>query len=413
MTKINFLTQILMIIFNQTNILAFNNFITIVMEQVGPRLSYWEYEIYFKDVDVFVIGSGIVGLSTAISIKEKNSLLKIVILERGALPMGASTRNAGFACYGSMTELIEDVKRDGEDMMLELVKRRFEGLELLKKRIAPEKMNFRHQGGFEIFRSDDMESYEECLANIPYYNKLVEPITGLKNTYTIADNQIESFGFKGINHMILNQGEGELDTGLMMEELILFANKLNIRIINGINIESYESSAAGITLLTDKNWELKSKKLVIATNGFSKNLLPNIEVTSARNQVLVTDPIDGLKLKGCFHYDRGYFYFREINNRILIGGGRNLAAKAETTDSFGINNMIQSALSQLLRTTVIPYTTFEIDRRWSGILGLGPVKKPIIEKIDENVVVAVRMGGMGVAIGSLVGSEAADLILEA
>lgn len=76
MTKINFLTQILMIIFNQTNILAFNNFITIVMEQVGPRLSYWEYEIYFKDVDVFVIGSGIVGLSTAIFYKGKKSTFK-------------------------------------------------------------------------------------------------------------------------------------------------------------------------------------------------------------------------------------------------------------------------------------------------------------------------------------------------
>ena len=74
--------------------------------------------------------------------------------------------------------------------------------------------------------------------------------------------------------------------------------------------------------------------------------------------------------------------------------------------------MIQSALSQLLRTTVIPYTSFEIDMRWSGILGLGPIKRPIIEKLDQQVVVAVRMGGMGVAIGSLVGEEAAKLVLE-
>jgi len=379
---------------------------------ISPRLSYWENEIYFKNIDIFIIGSGIVGLSTAISIKEKEPTANIVILERGALPMGASTRNAGFACFGSMTELIEDVKRDGEAMMLDLVSRRYNGLELLKNRIDPNKMNYRHQGGYEIFRSDDLDSFEECMDHLSHYNQLVAPITGLKETYILANKEINTFGFKDIDQMILNQGEGELDTGLMMDELIKLAYKMGIRIVNGINIEKYESYANGVNLLTDKNWELKSKKLVIATNGFSKNLLPHIEVTSARNQVLITEPIPGLKLKGCFHYDRGYYYFREINQRILIGGGRNLAANTETTDHFGINNMIQSALSQLLRTTIIPYSSFEIDMRWSGILGLGPIKKPIIEKLDQQVVVAVRMGGMGVAIGSLVGEEAAKLVLE-
>ena len=47
---------------------------------------------------------------------------------------------------------------------------------------------------------------------------------------------------------------------------------------------------------------------------------------------------------------------------------------------------------------------------WSGILGIGDQKKPIIERVSPNVVVAVRMGGMGVAIGSLVGEEAAALV---
>jgi gamma-glutamylputrescine oxidase len=35
-------------------------------------------------------------------------------------------------------------------------------------------------------------------------------------------------------------------------------------------------------------------------------------------------------------------------------------------------------------------------------------KKPIIENISQNVVCAVRMGGMGVAIGSLVGKLAIE-----
>jgi gamma-glutamylputrescine oxidase len=72
--------------------------------------------------------------------------------------------------------------------------------------------------------------------------------------------------------------------------------------------------------------------------------------------------------------------------------------------------LIQNALNQLLTEVILPKTTIEIDTTWSGILGIGAVKKPIIEEVMPNVVVAVRMGGMGVAIGSLVGEEAADMV---
>ena len=44
-------------------------------------------------------------------------------------------------------------------------------------------------------------------------------------------------------------------------------------------------------------------------------------------------------------------------------------------------------------------------------MGLGPVKKPIIERISSNVVVSVRLSGMGVAIGTLVGQEGAEMLM--
>jgi hypothetical protein len=50
--------------------------------------------------------------------------------------------------------------------------------------------------------------------------------------------------------------------------------------------------------------------------------------------------------------------------------------------------------------------------RWSGILGIGEEKKPIITQYSDNIFTAVRLGGMGVAIGILVGKEGADLLLK-
>jgi hypothetical protein len=43
-------------------------------------------------------------------------------------------------------------------------------------------------------------------------------------------------------------------------------------------------------------------------------------------------------------------------------------------------------------------------------MGVGPQKKSIVKKIDENVFCGVRLGGMGVAIGSIIGSELAALV---
>lgn len=74
-------------------------------------LSYWERKTYFSNVDFTVVGAGIVGLNCALKLREKYPKSSIAVLERGLLPKGASTKNAGFACFGSVSELLDDLKR--------------------------------------------------------------------------------------------------------------------------------------------------------------------------------------------------------------------------------------------------------------------------------------------------------------
>ena len=133
-------------------------------------------------------------------------------------------------------------------------------------------------------------------------------------------------------------------------------------------------------------------------------------IVPARAQVLVTKPIDNLKVKGTFHLEQGYYYFRNIDQRILIGGGRNLDFKSESTIEFGQTSIVQSKLEDLLKNTIIPNMNFEIDYSWSGIMGIGNKKKPILKQLSTNVSCGVRLGGMGVAIGASVGRDLADLI---
>ena len=375
-----------------------------------PNLSYWEKESFFKNIDVAIIGSGIVGLSAAIRLKEHSPKLKVVILERGSLPIGASTRNAGFACFGSLTELLDDLENQSEDEVFALVEKRWKGLLRLRERVGDQNLKYKPWGGFELFRNEDLESFEKCTRQIDFFNKKIQTIIGEKEVYKIADQKISDFGFQKIQHLIHNQAEGQIHTGEMMRSLLKIAEEKGVKIFNGIFVKKINDENSCVKIETAEGWNLTAKKVIVATNGFAKGLIKHKEVIPARNQVIITKPLKNLPIQGCFHYDKGYVYFRNIDGRILLGGGRNLAKQEEETSEFGTTETIQNALKDLLKNVILPHHNFEIESTWSGILGVGNTKQPIVELISENVVVSVRLGGMGVAIGSLVGEEGAVLL---
>ena len=377
------------------------------------QLSYWERTSFLSGIDFLVVGSGIVGLSAALHLKEKAPKARVVVADRGSLPIGASTRNAGFACFGSVSELLDDMQHLPEDQVWQIVERRWKGLQRLRQRLGDRQLQYREWGGYELFKSEEEANFEQCAAHIPHFNRQLAKLTGQSETYHIKSDQLPKLGFQGVKQLIWNQSEGQIHTGAMMKGLLEAARKAGIQSYAGITIDHLEDQAAqGVELHTSQSWPIKASKVIVATNGFARQLLPEAEVQPARNQVLVTKPIAHLPIRGCFHYDRGYYYFRNIDGRLLLGGGRHLDPERETTDQFGNNPLIRRTLLALLREVILPGKTVEIDQWWTGILGVGPTKAPILRAVSPNVVAAVRLGGMGIAIGSLLGEEAAELALE-
>lgn len=368
-------------------------------------LSFWERESWLKNIDYTIIGSGIVGLTAALRLRKKYKDAKILILERGLLPNGASTKNAGFACFGSISEIVEDLKSHTEQEVVALVSQRLEGLSLLRNLLGDKTIDYQEHGGYELFTEQDTRLYQECLGAITKINDLLFPIFK-KEVYSAVEDR---FNFKGLKRqLIFNQCEGQIDTGRMMQGLLRQAHTQNIYILNNITVQSYAENASCVTVVTDQ-FQFKTKKLCIATNGFAAQL-GLADVKPARAQVLITHPIANLDIKATFHLDKGYYYFRNIDNRILLGGGRNLDFKTEETVEMGQTAIVQNELERLLREVILPETPFYIDHRWSGIMGVGTHKKPIVKKLSDHVYCGVRLGGMGVAIGSTIGAALADLI---
>jgi glycine/D-amino acid oxidase-like deaminating enzyme len=369
------------------------------------QLSFWEKKYFFEGIDFVIVGAGIVGYSTAIQLKKKYPNAKIVILERGYLPTGASSKNAGFACFGSPTEIYDDLTSISEEAVWNTIAMRFEGLKELKETVKNFDIDYQKHGSWDLIHTDFIKT-DISESFIDYLNEKCAHYFGINSIYAEDKNVGKTFGFKNIGTSYFNREEGQIDTGKLIIALHQIATSSGIISLFGIEVINYEDFHRNVIVHTSIG-ELDAAKLLVCTNGFAGRFLGS-EVIPARAQVLVTTEIPDLAIKGTFHLDRGYYYFRNFGNRILLGGGRNLDFEGETTTDLFTTAKIQDALNQLLKTTIIPSYDYGIEYSWSGIMGVGETKSPIIRQVGNNVAFGVRMGGMGVAIGSLVGKKIAQ-----
>jgi gamma-glutamylputrescine oxidase len=371
--------------------------------------SYWEQKSFFSGFDVIIIGSGIVGLSASLYLKLKQPSLKIGILESGFLPAGASTKNAGFACFGSISELEHELKSKSEEQVLNMIDMRWRGLEKLRNNLGDSAISFEQNGGYEVFKKGEANLANCTIEKIPWFNAFLKPVIRKHDIYAVSSHKIAESGMKGINKIIKNKYEGQIDTGKMMRALLIKVQGLGISIFNNCLVQKIDNAPVNKNIISNQGI-FQAKSVIVATNAFAKNLIPELDVTPGRGQVLITEPIKDLKIKGTFHYNMGYTYFRNIDNRILLGGGRNLDFKGEETCEPGVTMMIQKELEKLLFETILPGEKPKIEYRWSGVMGFGKELTPIVKEVSPGIFCAVRCNGMGVSMGSLLGEQVADLI---
>jgi gamma-glutamylputrescine oxidase len=370
-------------------------------------LSVWEKESFFAPSDIVIAGSGLVGLWSAYYLKRRAPSLRITIVERGLIPTGASTRNAGFACFGSLTELVANARQMGEDQMLELVEMRYKGLRRIRKTFSNKQIGFEGHGGYELLTDADRH---DLRATIDQFNRTMKNITGEQKTFRLQNEKIGRFGFSGIKYLVDTPAEGQLHSGKLCQSLLHLVQSMDVTVLNNIEITGYEKVNGHLLLHTQHSFPLIASQLLVCTNAFARQLLPQLDVTPARGQILVTSPIDNLPFKGTFHFDEGYYYFRNLGDRVLLGGARNLDFTVETTTEMTITDTIQQELERFLREVVLPGRHYTIEDRWSGIMGLGSEKMPFISAVNDHVFCAVRMSGMGVALAPVVGEKIADLM---
>lgn len=363
--------------------------------------SFWEKDIYPEVFDVVIVGAGFTGLHTALSLKERAPQINIVILEAAVRHGSASTRNAGFICFGSPTEIISDLNLMGRENVVSLVKDRYKGIQKLKQRLSSSEVRWNWDGTCEVLeRGQSIESN-----NLSLVNEVINEATGIPDAYQMVDPGV--YGLKCDGPVLRSKNEGAMHPGLAVRVLENLCLQKGMTIIHQCAVQDWCKDDSRIIVDTTIG-QFFCEKLVLATNAFFQSSKDTQLVRPAKNQVYVTNSVKH-GLKGTYHMNEGYVYFRPVGDRILIGGGRHLeSGKDEGVD---FNPEIESYLLQVVHDYICPNQDIYFEHQWLGHIGVGPQKMPVVKEIEKNIFIGVRLSGMGVALAPIIGERLTSMIV--
>lgn len=331
--------------------------------------------------------------------------MRVAIIESATIGTLASSRNAGFMCYGSPSELGADLGNHNAASMLATIRAKHKGMKLLLQFAGKRNIQFKKVAAYEIL-NNNAPATTTALAQLDALNKLFQEAIGIPQYFTpttrshFADEFQDAISFTY---------EGQLNPAATVYALTqLFRNLGGIH-LNATTAQGLEKSEGHFEVPTNLGI-LQGQQVIIATNAFTSALIPSSQIQPKRAQVLITSPIAKMPYLGNFHMDFGYVYFRNVGNRLLLGGSRNVDFESENSTKPALNPVIQSALDTLLGK-LLPHQKYAIEDRWAGIMGFDSQNVPQVRLLDSNLLVVAGMNGMGTALGPALGYEAANKLL--
>ena len=369
--------------------------------------SFWERDLFRKSVDVLVIGGGFSGLSTAYFLSIKEPDLSIAVIDKAVHQRKASTRNAGMACISSLSELLNDVDAESWDSVLNLVEKRWKGLASMRKLFPLKDIEYSKIKAGEFFFEEQTYDRAKYLPRMEEANEKLKPVVG-EEYFSLGPGFFPGHQ-KGqfVNH----KEEGQLHPARLHRAWIKLCRDQGVDLYEGLECISCERNSAGFRVET-QGPVFSASKVLWATNGAVSKVYPEQDVKPVQNHVWVFSEQTPVSWEGNIHAESGYVYARNIGNQLLIGGGRHqqshqgkdLSDSGEEVYSYLLDFAQRFLWEEGLAIQPHPIA------HWTGYLGVGAKKQPIMEEIREGEFILARLNGMGVALSTYLGEEMAKRI---
>lgn len=348
-------------------------------------------------VDAVVIGLGVTGASAALELAEAG--LSVLALDAHGLGWGASARSGGFLLVEHAIEYPARRERFGRERMQTIIEIARASHRMIEERFATA-AEHKRCGSLILPMAED-ESEQQALA-------LAAELLQADGVPCSQGVTIE--GLRGFAPGLEIPEDGEVHPGRLLAEIGLEARRAGAELRQALVTEVSPEQR----LIKTPDATVSYGVAVVAVNAWTQRLLPNIGIRPQRAQMLATRPVGPRRTLdpvcyGCWGYD----YFRQRDDgRMLIGGRRHLHRDSEATGDSTPTAAVQADLEAYLARHLAAFGPFEVEARWSGIMGFSPDELPFWEPLADaegtpSTHVLGGMTGHGMGLGAICGQSIA------
>ncbi len=361
------------------------------------------------DADVVIVGGGYTGLSAALRAIERG--LKPVVLEASEIGFGASGRNGGVVSTKYRVSLSDMARHHGVDTAKRMNRLGHDAMDCVERYV--EAFEIRTAGFAKVGNL-------RCAHNAHALAGLVEEAKTIRETFGDA-----SLTVLDAAETARETGSGTFVGGVLNGHAgvihpLNYARGLAAAVRSGGG-EIYEQSpvlavrpgSASVEAAT-RDGMVSAGRLVLATNGYSDLTPATADVRKAvipfRSAMVATEPLPAAMFdtllpngRSCSETRRMMRWFRRIDDRLLFGG-RGAFGKSDRASAF-------AALEAAMKEIFPQLADKAVTHRWSGLVAMTMDSLPQIGLIAPRMAFSVGYNGAGIAMASLLGRHALDLVM--
>ena len=334
--------------------------------------------------DILVIGGGIAGTSLMHHLAKRR--FSAVLVEANHIAFGASGRNAGFLLAGVADCYSEAVRIFGREKAREVWHITDENHDRMVEAVAGTAVGHRRLG------SATFASGEEERARLEESAQL-----------------LHDDGFQALwdGTRLVNPRDGEINPALLVGAI---AGRLKEEAIReGVEVTGVVPAGAEVSVRSGES-ECRAGVVILATNGYTSRLLPQVKIQPTRAQMLASAPVSKTIVDMPTYSHFGYRYWRQlVSGELLIGGWRDTSMETEVGYDDQPTDQIQEHLDRKL-AEMSPGA--EVTNRWAGIMGFTESGLPLVGPVDgmRNVYTCAGFNGHGMGFAFMSAKQLVESI---